>query len=346
MNMQALAGAAGLCAAAFAVSALFTRLAIAYAHHRGMLDQPGFRRSHTLPTPRGGGIGLVMGALPAVALALGWWPGSHDPVTVIALCVAGVMVAFAGWADDHRGMGVLPRLLIQFVAAVFLMAALLADAQLNWLWLPVGVFLAVWSINLHNFMDGIDGILGLQVLFVGTAWGVLATHAGQAAVALAAFGMAAAAAGFLLFNWPPARIFMGDVGSGFAGFLVFALLVMLCVRVRLALWPALILCSAFVADASLTLAWRMWRGKRWYSAHREHLYQWLARCGFNHMQTGFIYMAWNLLLAAPLAAWAYLRPQLGPWLCLILYGVAACTWWQGRRICMARRRYKGAGHLA
>lgn len=342
MNARDWAFAACLCIAAFTLSALLTRLAIAYALRRGMLDQPGFRRSHTLPTPRGGGIGLVVAALLVTAVALGAWPGGRDASTVGVMCLSGALVAFAGWADDHHGLGVLPRLMMQLVASGLLMGVLALHAPLQWFWVPAGMLLAVWSINLHNFMDGIDGLLGLQLVFIGVAYAVLAHCLQQPGLALAALGMAAAAAGFLVFNWPPARIFMGDVGSGFAGFLVFALSALLCVHVWLALWPVLILCSGFAVDAGLTLAWRMWRGKRWYSAHREHLYQWMARSGFGHMQTGLIYMLWNVLLAAPVAVLAVRYPHMAPWLCLMLYGTAACAWWQGRRICIA----KGARRVA
>ncbi len=346
MTPDGWARATGLCIAALLLSAGLTRLAIGYARRRGMLDQPGFRRSHTLPTPRGGGVGLVVASLAVSVVALGLWPGGERASSVAALGMGGLLVAYAGWADDHHGLGVLPRLVLQLLASGLLVGVLVVQSRAGWIWLPVGILLATWSINLHNFMDGIDAILGLQLLFVGAATGVLAFHLQQGGVGMAAFGMAAAAAGFLWFNWPPARIFMGDVGSGFAGFLVFALLALLVSHVRLALWPALILCSGFAADAGLTLAWRMWRGKRWYSAHREHLYQWLARSGCGHMRTGFVYTAWNVLLAAPLAALAVAHPTLAPWLCVMLYGMAACAWWQGRRVCRVRVRKKGVGHAA
>src|SRR5699024_2293005 len=158
------------------------------------------------------------------------------------------------------------------------------------------------------------------------------------ALAVASFGMAAAACGFLLFNWPPARIFMGDVGSGFAGFMIFAWIALLIVRAPFASWSALILVSAFVVDAGLTLAWRMWRGKRWYTAHREHLYQWLVRCRWTHARASGAYLCWNLLLVAPVAAWAACRPRWAPWACLMLYLVSVIAWWRMRHACMALAR--------
>jgi len=346
--MTVLAAAVVACGMAFALSALLAWAAIAYAHRRGMLDQPGFRRSHHAPTPRGGGIGLVAGTLLAATMALGAWPGGGNPWVVAAWGIAAAAVAAIGWIDDHRALSVLPRLLTQLLAATVFAVAVIHVRHMAWAWLPLWVLLAAWSINLHNFMDGIDAILGLQLVYFGVGLGALALYESQVAVAVAAFGLAAAASGFLLFNWPPARIFMGDVGSGFAGFAVFSLVVLLCVRVRLALWPALLLCSAFVADAGCTLIWRMICGKQWYSAHREHLYQWLVRCGWTHARTGMLYMLWNLLFAAPLALWAACRPEIGPWLCLGLYIMAALTWWRARGACLAKVRVKerGKGHVA
>lgn len=342
MTFAGVPAAATVAVSAFVSSLLLTRQAIAYARRRGMLDQPGFRRSHTIPTPRGGGIGLVLASLLLMAVTLPFGRAAWDVWTVAAACTGGALVATVGWIDDHRGLGVIPRLLAQLLAGALLMSALSHATGLAWYWVPVGVLVAAWSINLHNFMDGIDALLGLQLVFVGLSLAWLALVLGQAALGYAALALAAAAAGFLVFNWPPARIFMGDVGSGCGGFLIFALAAMLCARVPLALWPALILCSGFAIDAGLTLAWRMWRGKRWYSPHREHLYQWLARSGYGHMQTGFIYMAWNLLLTVPLAVLAVRVPVAAPWVCVMVYGIGACAWWQGRRICIAR----GARHAA
>ncbi|HET7358917.1 MAG TPA: glycosyl transferase family 4 [Rhodanobacteraceae bacterium] len=330
------AGAALLCVLAFALAALLAWSAIAYAHRRGLLDTPGRRRSHELPTPRGGGIGIVAGALACAVPALLYWPGGVSSRLVAAFAAAALLVAATGWWDDHRALPVLPRLLAQLVAAVAFVAVLVGDTTLGAWWLPPLVVLAAWSINLHNFMDGIDGLLGAQALFTGAAFAVIAGVAGQPALALACAGLAAACAGFLLFNWPPARIFMGDVGSGFVGALVFMLAALLCVRAPALAWPLLIVCSAFVVDAGLTLAWRMLRGRRWYTAHREHLYQYLVRRGWTHARTGCLYMLWNLLLAVPFAWMAMRQPALAPLLCATLYVLAAVLWWRGRRACMRR----------
>ncbi|HET8897614.1 MAG TPA: glycosyl transferase family 4, partial [Rhodanobacteraceae bacterium] len=186
----------------------------------------------------------------------------------------------------------------------------------------------------------IDGLLGLQALFCFAAIGVLAALSGQGGQALAWWCLAAACLAFLSFNLPPARIFMGDVGSGTLGLLVAAAAALLWRRAPATFWPLLMLCSAFVVDASLTLISRMLRGRRWYTAHREHLYQWRVRCGASHLEVGISYMLWNLLLVAPAAAVAMRVPRLGAALTVTLYALAAALWFGGRRACLHSLRRK------
>jgi UDP-N-acetylmuramyl pentapeptide phosphotransferase/UDP-N-acetylglucosamine-1-phosphate transferase len=263
---------------------------------------------------------------------------------IASLFAALVLVALAGWWDDHRSLPVLPRLAAQLLAVGLFSLSLLATG-LSWWWLPVLLIGGAWSINLHNFMDGIDGLLAQQAIFVGAGLAVLAWAAAQPALAVAAAAFAASALGFWCYNRPPARIFMGDVGSGSVGLLIFAFSVMLWHVERALLWPALILSSAFVADASLTLLTRMWRGRRWYTAHREHLYQWMVRRGGTHARTGAAYMGWNLLIAAPLTwlAWSHLRMALP--ITITVYLGAAVAWLALKRRCL-RRHLPRTPHVA
>jgi len=326
------------------ITLLLVRGAIVYAHRRGMLDHPGQRRSHHLPTPRGGGIGIVVAMLVCLPGALGSQSAAW-PLSVIAgLLAALLLVALAGWWDDHRTLPVLPRLGAQVLAVgVFSLALLMTG--LSWWWLPLLLIGGVWSINLHNFMDGIDGLLAQQAIFVGGGLALLAWGVAQPALALAAAALATAALGFWYYNRPLARIFMGDVGSGSVGLLIFAFSAMLWRQNHALLWPALILSSAFVVDASLTLLTRMWRGRRWYTAHREHLYQWLVRRGGTHARADAIYLGWNLLIAAPSAwlAWSHLRMALP--ITMIVYLGAAATWLALKRRCL-RRHLSTASHVA
>ncbi|WP_077444371.1 glycosyltransferase family 4 protein [Rhodanobacter sp. C05] len=340
-----MAMATGWLLAALLITLLLVRSAIGYAHRRGMLDQPGQRRSHRLPTPRGGGIGIVVAML--LCLLGEWWylPGVFWSFGMVAgLSGALMLVALAGWWDDHRSLPVLPRLAMQLLAVLGFSVALLATGLSFW-WLPLLLVGGVWSINLHNFMDGIDGLLAQQAIFVASGLAGLAWTAAEPMLALAAATLAASALGFWCYNHPPARIFMGDVGSGSVGLLIFAFTAMLWRLRHDLLWPALTLSSAFVVDASLTLLTRMWRGRCWYAAHREHLYQWLVRRGGSHANADKGYLAWNLLVAAPLAWLACSHLRLALPITMAVYLLAAVLWLALKRRCLRRDLFKD-GHVA
>jgi UDP-N-acetylmuramyl pentapeptide phosphotransferase/UDP-N-acetylglucosamine-1-phosphate transferase len=322
--------------AALAIAVVSVRGAIAYARRRGMLDQPGQRRSHTLPTPRGGGIGNVLACLITLPGVLGGLQGPWSTATIASLVLALLMVAAIGWWDDHRPLRQWPRLGVQLLATALFGAALIASGGLAWLWLPLLVLAGGWSINLHNFMDGIDALLAQQGIVVAAGLGCLALGVDQPALAGAGFATAAACLGFWLYNRPPARIFMGDVGSGSVGLLLFVLSAMLWRIEPALLWPALILSSSFVADASLTLLNRFLRGRRWYAPHREHLYQWLVRSGRTHKRAASLYLGWNLLVAAPAALVARLHPAMALPACLAVYTAAGATWIVIKRRCVRR----------
>ena len=321
--------------AAFLLAALLARLAIRYALGHGLLDLPGQRRSHHVVTPRGGGIGIVVAVLVCVPPALSNMDGTV-PVSVMASAAGALLlVAMTGWWDDHRSLPILPRLAAQLLGVVWFSLALLGTS-LSWWWFPLLLVAGVWSINLHNFMDGIDGLLAQQTFFVAAGLAALAWAAAAPALAVAATVLAAAVLGFWCFNRPPARIFMGDVGSGSLGLLIFVGSAMLWRVDHALLWPALILSSAFITDATLTLLVRVCNGRRWYTAHREHLYQWLVRRGRSHACVDAGYFAWNLLVAAPSAwlAWSHLRIALP--ITIVVYLMASALWLTLKRHCMQR----------
>ncbi len=326
--------------AGFLITVLLVRGAIGYARRRGMLDLPGQRRSHHVPTPRGGGAGIVVAMLVCLP-GVGWsWSGVWAGHLVLAgLCVALLLVALAGWWDDHRSLPILPRLGAQLLGVALFSVSLVAIGM-PWWWLPLLLAGGAWSINLHNFMDGIDGLLAQQVIFVGGGLAAVAWMASQPVLALFAACLAVSTLGFWCFNRPPARIFMGDVGSGSVGLLIFAFSAMLWQVDHDLLWPALILSSAFVVDASLTLLTRIWLGRRWYAAHREHLYQWLVRCWGTHARVDAAYMGWNMLVAAPLAWLAWSHPRAALAVTIVAYWGAAVVWLYLKRRLLRRHSSK------
>ena len=348
--------------AALVLSAILTWASIAYARHRRLIDEPGMRRSHTVPTPRGGGIGIVVavlacGLLPAITDAA-------DGITFWWLAPAVVGIALVGWIDDHGGLSIAKRFAMHCVAALWtfvvpLLPVAISGGPAPWLIVLmlggalVAAALAVWSINLHNFMDGIDGILALQSIFVFWTLAALFAAIGEDALAWQLALWAAAVLGFVPFNFPRARIFMGDVGSGVLGFLIAVAVIWQLLHPSIAFTSGLVACSAFVTDATCTLVSRMVRGRRWYSAHREHLYQWLVRCGNSHARVVAYYMGWNLLIVLPVIGWMNrsIASEVGSapsgfGEAALVYAVAVAAWCVGKKRCVTIVRKRGVHAVA
>ncbi len=287
--------------AAFLLTVAATRAVLAYLIRRQILDTPNHRSSHTVPTPRGGGLGVVPPLLLVWAgLALAGGPAAHWAWGT----AAGALVLMAvSWADDRFGLPAAPRLLLHAIVVAAALALLPADALAFGGRLPVWADRAVaglgwlWLVNLTNFMDGIDGITGIETISVGAGIAGVAALAGHAAgLAPFAAATAGAGAGFLVWNWHPARVFLGDVGSVPLGFLLGALLLRLAIAGHLA--AALILPAYYLADATLTLARRALDGEKVWQAHRRHFYQRAVRGGKRHDQVALAILAANLLLMA------------------------------------------------
>lgn len=269
---------------AFGVSAGATTWARRHALRRGLLDQPGARRSHVVPTPRGGGIGIAVVGLVAFAML-----GANEGASWWLAGIGLLLVAGAGWWDDHRPASPMLRLAIHALAGMAL-AATLGMHGAGPLVMALGFALAVGLVNVWNFMDGIDGLAASQGALCAAA--LLAVAGGPAA--LLAVAVCAACLGFLPFNLPRARIFMGDVGSGALGYLLAALLAFAALEVPAARWPLLLLpASAFLVDAAMTLGWRILRGERWWTPHVQHLYQSASR-RFGHGRTMLAYAGWTI----------------------------------------------------
>jgi Fuc2NAc and GlcNAc transferase len=287
-----------------------------FALANAILDMPNARSSHAIPTPRGGGVAIVALVLGGTMLASA--VGVLDDDVAAAFIGGGGLVALIGWLDDRRGVHAGVRAVVHCLAAgwaVYLVGGLpsystgTSVVHLG----PVGGLLAVlgivWATNLYNFMDGIDGIAGGQALCAGVFGGALLLLSGSAGLAAVAFLVAAATAGFLAWNWAPAKIFMGDVGSGFLGF-CFGTLAVASENgsgVPLLVWVLLL--GVFVIDATVTLLRRTLHGEVPYAAHRDHAYQRAVRSGMSHARVS----GWVVLLNVGLGVLSvigWLRPAL------------------------------------
>lgn len=296
----------------FVLSLLLTGVIRYYARWRGLLDAPTKRSSHSVATPRGGGLAIVvMVALAAVLswpnapLAIGW----QFPREAINASLLAAGLAVVGFWDDHGHVN----------AGVRLAAHLLTGAALVWL-LPrfsvpflgfdiaagalgtvLLVLLVAWYINLFNFMDGINGIAAYQGMFVFAGYGALAYAAGEYQLLWPCLCIFAAIAGFSVWNFPRAGIFMGDVGSVFLGGLSMGLLFLLSGAGAKWFWGGLILSGVFIVDATYTLLHRARRGEPLYAAHRTHAYQYAARRYGSHTVVTLAVSGVNFVWLLPMA---------------------------------------------
>jgi len=294
--------------AAFVGSWGLTALVRAYAVKTRLLDVPNDRSSHTAPTPRGGGVAIVassMGLL-LILTVVGW----IESRLVCAAIGAGSLVAVLGFIDDRSSLPARVRFLGHAAAAAWVLwwmgnvpkvplFGVLVD--LSYAGPALCSLYIVWMINLFNFMDGIDGIAGIEAVITALGGAALWWLAGTGTGWVAASVFAFCVGGFLVWNWPPAKIFMGDVGSGFLGLMV-ALLSLWCGQTSPALfWSWLILVGCFMVDATTTLVRRVSRGERFFEAHRGHAYQYASRRAGKHLPITLACAAINLLWLLPIA---------------------------------------------
>jgi Fuc2NAc and GlcNAc transferase len=325
---MALSGRAFIVALIFVVGLSATRFMQAMALRIGMMDRPSSRSSHLVPTPRGGGLAIVI----TFFMATSWLciSGQLDSRIVLVLFVGGGSVAVIGLMDDRISLGAGARLVVHLFAATCAIALIgiapieflgkLTEAEV-WILRLVGVLAITWAINLFNFMDGIDGIAGAEAVFIAAAGALLTFLSGaNAGIATALMCLAAATSGFLFWNWPPAKIFLGDVGSGFLGFTLAVLGWAASNHGAFPIEVWVILAGIFVVDASLTLIRRLLRGDRWLEAHRTHAYQQLARRWGAHLPVTACISAVNLIWLLPWAWFAASHPR---WAELALVGALA-----------------------
>ena len=308
--------------AAFSVAVIATGLMRRYALHRNLIDVPNARSSHASPTPRGGGVAIVF-AFCVAALVLAFL-GLIEIRLLSALLVGGGAMALVGFLDDRRHLRASLRFGVHLAAAIWAVALLggisetaLSDWGLHGLWTGrwFAVLTLVWTTNLFNFMDGLDGLAASEAVFVSGAGAWLNWREGGASGLTAAMTcLGATCLGFLRWNWPPARIFMGDVGSGFLGFLLAVLGLAASQKGLLPIEIWAILGAVFLVDATVTLVRRLARGDRWFEAHRTHAYQNLARRWKAHLPVTILVVIVNTLYLLPLAILAANFPTYVLWI--------------------------------
>lgn len=311
---------------AFAVSCLLTMYLASPGARLRVVDHPNARSLHDRPTPRTGGLAVLAGA----ALAVVWCSLSLDANTQLIWIGAGATaVAMVSFFDDRLDLPVMLRLAVHLAAAIALLAGgllieRLAFPGVAWsLSVPLGVLLTiayvVWMINLYNFMDGMDGLAGGMAAIGFAALGALGWLHDELLFAAACWSISAGALGFLVWNFPPARIFLGDTGSSTLGFLVAACSIWADHKQIAPLWVSVLIFSPFIVDATVTLLRRMVRGDVLWEAHRSHYYQRLAMAGWGHRRT----VLWEYVVMVACAASAILADQVAygaPWAWVAVFG--------------------------
>ncbi|QQZ37599.1 glycosyltransferase family 4 protein [Pseudomonas sp. SK2] len=279
-----------------------------YALARSIIDVPNARSSHTLPTPRGGGLAIVVVFLLAIPFLSGL--GLLQSDAAIALVGAGLGIALLGFLDDHGHVAARWRLLGHFLSAAWVlfwlggMPAVMVfghRVDLSWWGHVLAVLYLVWLLNLYNFMDGIDGLASIEAVTVCFGGAVLYSLLNQQSHAVLPISLACAVLGFLIWNFPPAKIFMGDAGSGFLGITLGIFSLQAAWISPSLLYGWLILLGVFIVDATVTLLRRLLRGEKVYEAHRSHAYQYASRHYGRHLPVTMAVLFINGLWLLPLA---------------------------------------------
>ena len=294
--------------AVFAVSWMLTWSVRYYALARNIMDHPNHRSSHAVPTPRGGGLAFVtvfILTIPFLAhLGLITWAGS------LAFMGAGAFIALLGFLDDHNPIAAHWRFLghcLACLAAVYWLGGMPSIVLFthampaNLLLDGLAVLYLIWLLNLYNFMDGIDGMAALEAVSVCLSIACVYWFSGAPGLMVLPLILAAAVAGFLFWNFPPARIFMGDVGSGCLGFILGVLSIQAAGINRAYFWCWLILLGVFIVDATFTLVHRLILGDKIYEAHRSHAYQHATKRFGRHLPVTLAVFIINILWLFPLA---------------------------------------------
>ena len=311
---------------AFLIAFVCCVLVVRNAQKWPFIDNPNGRSSHVRPTPSGGGLGVVIAGV-VTGFCLVWYSDWVWVLGAVVIAASSVLAAI-GLFDDLRPISASVRLAAQLIvgAAVLLsMGGLpeverLAGGSVSRVFVyPFLLLVILWWINLFNFMDGIDGLAGSQAVFMLLSGAGLLAWLNPAVMShpmwLWMLCIAAAVSGFLLLNWPPAKLFMGDVGSIYLALMILSLAFMsiryqwISVPMGLGMWA--ILGAAFVADATVTLWVRMATKQSWREGHRSHIYQQLSRRWSSHRSVTLLYLGINLLWLLPLAAASMVWPQRG-----------------------------------
>ncbi len=298
-----------------------------------LYDIPNNRSSHVTPTPRGGGTVIVVTLLLSIGVLA--FNKMIETDFSIGMLLGISLISATGLIDDIKSLPVLIRVIMYVSTAVLslYLIGVISHISINNYSINLGYFayffsmlFLVWLTNLYNFMDGTDGFAATQTICVALFCGLLLFSSDNISLGIIFFCLASSTIGFLVFNWPPAKIFMGDVGSCTLGFFfgLFSIYTENNGIISIEVW--LVLLSPFVGDATFTLLKRMINGEKWYEAHNSHAYQKLYRLGVSQSNLAISLLLINVLLIWPFAYFAHVYKNLEVIMIILSYSIVASVW--------------------
>lgn len=309
-------------AASLVGNLFYPRLALRFHIHA----VPNYRSLHPTTTPRGAGI--VVATVYLAAVAVGYWLGIFGHSYFLVFFVGGLLISLIGFADDRFELPAALRLCVQIAAASWILWSFggipplglgASTIDLGWVGNILGMLAMVWFFNLFNFMDGVDGMATSGTLYVTGAAALILFINGDGRLAFLAALLCAATAGLVYFNWPPARVFLGDAGSSFFSYTIAALILGSLWTDGMSLWTWLILLGYFVVDTTVTLLIRLATGKKWYRPHRSHAYQNLARIWGDHLKVVRLVLGIEFFWLLPLAILSVWVNEWATWITAVAF---------------------------
>jgi len=310
-----------------------------YSLRNNVVDIPNERSSHLVPTPTGGGLAISLSILLSIFILSGL---SGDTVSLSIVLSSGVfLIGLIGWFDIHKEVPVLIRAVLYLVTSIWAVWFLggvksfsVGGIAIKSFWVVnfISVLWIAWLVNLYNFMDGTDGLAGVEALSTALFGTLFFISSGHILAGIICVTIVSSTSGFLVWNWAPAKIFMGDVGSCSLGF-TFAVLAVygqITGSASLEIW--LILLSIFIADASFTLIKRLFTGEIWYRAHNTHAYQRLVQMGLSHDKLALYVLIINTLILGPIAYFVWQNPEYSMPCLFTVYFTLAIAWLAVHRI--------------
>ena len=315
------------------ISVITTSFIRDFSIKKNLLDIPNNRSSHTVPKPKGGGIAIIIPFL--ITILVLFFCEMIDVAITKSLITGLIFVALVGLVDDYKNLSATVRMIVYLISAwisLYFIGGLKSISineysyYLGNIGYYLGILFLVWLINLYNFMDGTDGFAGVQTICVSVFCFFLLYLSNNTSLSIIMLCLASSSIGFLYWNWAPAKIFMGDVGSCTIGFLfgVFSIYTENEGVISIIVWT--ILLAPFIGDTTLTLIKRISNNEKWYRAHNTHAYQKLHQCGVSHDELALKLFLVNILLIWPLAYFAHTYQNYSLFMLILSYILMAAIW--------------------